>query len=340
MEFSLNIVLGLVAVAVGTTVVALILSRQADQMKLLAIPGDHRRHQSATPMVGGLAIYVGILLGFFLVDRSYANLLPSLLLLTAVGAMDDRYSLPSWTRFLVQGIATYLMIKLTGVQLTSLGYLTPNSETLLGSWSVPMTIFATIGVINAVNMSDGHDGLAGSLVVLVLAGLIFSGANPSLNIVVIAAVLGFLVLNVRVFRSHAKVFMGDAGSTALGLVLAFLLIRASHNQGGIWPVTALWLMALPLIDAVAVLLVRPLRGRSPFSADRIHYHHQLVDRGIGVNSAVFIAVLLQLGFIVLGIWAWKIRIAEHLQLVAFLIVFLLYVITLLWFTRARREPIS
>jgi len=251
-----------------------------------------------------------------------------------VGVLDDRFSLPSWSRFLAQGLVTYLMITLTGVQLESLGFLLSNdSEVLLGSWSVPMTIFATIGVINAVNMSDGMDGLAAAMVLLVLASLmIFGGPSPSLVLIAMASVLGFLVWNLRFLNHHARAFMGDAGSTMLGLLLAYLLIEASQTKPGIAPVTALWILALPLIDAVTVLIVRPIRGNSPFSADRIHYHHLLLNKGLSVNLTLCILLSVQVLFVLMGLWLAHFNVAENIQLLVFLIVFSIYLLYLLRYT--------
>lgn len=330
----------LVGVTLVTALACLILSKFSDRLGLQAIPGEHRLHEHPTPLVGGVAIYLGILLGFFLIDNSFVGLLPSLLLLCAVGAIDDKYKLPSWTRFIVQGLATYMMVRFTGVQLDTLGYLHPENETLLGRWSIPMTIFATIGVINAVNMSDGHDGLAASLLILILLSLFIAGADAGLSLITVAALVGFSIFNIRIFRARAGVFMGDAGSTMLGMLLAFLLIKHSQTEGGIWPVTALWLMALPLIDAVSVLIVRPLRGRSPFAADRIHYHHLLVDRGMSVNAMLAVVLITQAIFISLGLWARSIRIADHLQLIAFLSVFFVYILTLIWVTNPSKQSPS
>ncbi len=328
--------LGLIIVGVVTFTLCLVLSRVAGALRLLAEPGEHRLHAHATPVVGGLAMGVGLIVGAVVVDHSYRGLLPSLLLLCVVGALDDRYKLPSWVRFLSQGVAVYLMIKLTGVSLESLGYLSGESEWLLGRWATAMTIFASIGVINAVNMSDGHDGLAGCLVIITLLAVVTTGGDAGLSLIGIASILGFLCLNLRVTRQRASVFMGDAGSTMLGLLLAYLLIKHSQSEAGILPVTALWLLALPLIDAVAVLVVRPLRGTSPFAADRIHYHHQLVDRGVGVNRAVLIAVFLQTGLAITGIVAWRLALADQVQLTAFLLLFSAYLLSLLWFTRKSR----
>lgn len=311
------------------------LAKIAPQMKLLALPGEHRAHDVPTPMVGGIALYCTFSIGLLL-DGSYKSLLPCMLLLCVVGVLDDRYALPSYVRFLAQGIAAYLMIKITGVSLLELGYLFSfEQKIVLNEWSIPMTIFAVIGVINAVNMSDGVDGLAGCLVVVTLGALLLVGnPNQGLILIAIAAIAGFLFWNLRLGRARAKIYMGDAGSTMLGLLLAYLLIQHSQFKAGIWPVTALWLLALPLIDAVAVLIVRPLRGNSPFAADRIHYHHQLIDGGVSVNITVLIAVVLQVGFSAIGLLMLKFRVADHLQLGLFLLFFGAYLIRLFWFTRA------
>lgn len=312
------------------------LMRLAPSMKLLAEPGQHRVHQSPTPMVGGIGIYFAIWLGFMLLDQTFARLMPSLLLLCVLGVLDDRYHLPSIARFVLQGAVAYLTIQQTGVELESLGRLTGGQEIKLGAWSTPVTIFAYIGVINAINLTDGLDGLAGSLVIVILASLFVMGsADQGLILTSIAAVLGFLVWNLRLGRAHARVFMGDAGSTMLGLLVAFLLIVHSQDYGGMKPVTALWLCALPLIDTVAVLLIRPLRGRSPFSADRIHYHHQLLDRGFAVNTTLCIALLLQTAFFVIALLARHFAVREVHQFYAFLGLFTLYLI-FLWHRTARR----
>lgn len=319
----------LMLVFLVTVVAVSILARQADDLKLLAHPGEHRQHQSATPMVGGIGMYLGILFGFVFIDNTFYWLMPSLFLLCVVGALDDRYKLPSWLRFIAQGIAAYLMIRLTGVELLTLGYLFSHQELLLGSWATPITIFACIGMINAINMSDGLDGLAASLVLLcVLSVVLLGNPDPSLALITIAVLLGFLFWNIRIGRSRASVFMGDAGSTMLGLLLAYLLINFSQAEQGIWPVTALWLIALPLMDAVGVLLVRPLRGASPFTADRIHYHHQLMDQGLSVNASLACALIAQATLSGVGVFLWKMNVADHLQFYGFLFIFAIYLLFL------------
>lgn len=324
----------------ATLMAAYLLSKLAPSLGLLALPGEHRQHQKATPMVGGIAIFLGILVGVVIDDFSFESLLPSLFLMCLVGALDDRFKLPSWSRFIAQGLAAYIMIRFTGEVLVDLGYIFSNDSKILlnQGWSSVMTIFACVGVINAINMSDGLDGLAGSLVLILLVVLLVIG-HPAQGLIVAAAgaVAGFLCWNVRVGRSQATIFMGDAGSMMLGLLLAYLLVQHSQSDDGILPVTALWLLALPLIDAVAVLIVRPLRGRSPFAADRIHYHHQLLDRGLSVNTTLLMAISLQLVFVVVGVLMWRGDVAEDVQLLIFLLLFSSYAARLYYFSGKRSK---
>jgi len=312
------------------------LVKLAPKIKLIAVPGEHRQHAIATPMVGGLAIFLGLVASWCLLGEPDNGLLICLGLMCIVGTLDDRYALPSWLRFVVQGIAAYLMIRLTGVQLDSLGVLFSSQELILGSWSTPLTIFATIGVINAVNMSDGLDGLAGGLVFTIIASLLFiSHVEFVLIVASLCAIAGFLLWNLRLTRPQALAFMGDAGSTMLGLLMSYLLIKYSQMPSGIQPVTALWLLALPLIDTVTLLIVRPLFGRSPFSADRLHYHHQLLDHGFKVNQVLIIVLILQLMFIIIGYWLWRKDVNENAQLIMFLTVFAVYLLRL--FVRGDRK---
>ena len=334
LSFWLTLILLFFVVSVGTC----FLSKLAAKFKLVAEPGEHRQHEVSTPMVGGIALYIGLLLAWRLFALPETGLVICLGLMCFVGALDDRYSLSSKLRFLAQGLITYLMIKLTGVELHSLGVLFSTQELNLGAWSVAMTIFATIGVINAVNMSDGLDGLAGSLVILSLLGLLCIDRTLShIALIVVFSIAGFLYWNLRVGRSKAVVFMGDAGSTMLGLLLAYLLIKSSQAPSGIQAVTALWLLALPLMDAVGVLIVRPLTGKSPFKADRIHYHHQLIDRGLSVNQALQASLIVQAVFIGIGGLFLRTGVNENFQLIIFLAFFFIYLVHLYFSANKRRS---
>ena len=119
--------------------------------------------------------------------------------------------------------------------------------------------------------------------------------------------------------------MGDAGSMFLGLCVAWLLISGSQGESRSFsPVTALWLLALPLLDTVAALLVRPLLGKSPFSADRFHYHHILLSQGLSVNKALFLTIACAIFVALIGTMAWFNRLPEYLMFYAFAVIFLGY----------------
>lgn len=332
----------LLAVFLIVFVAIFCLAQLAPRLGLIAIPGEHRTHESPTPVVGGIAMFIGVSIAIVFASPGHLALLPSIALLILVGVLDDRLNLPSWSRFIAQGLAAYMMIKFSGTQLSSLGHLIPEQEILLSGWSTPLTIFAVIGVINAVNMSDGLDGLAAALISLLLLILIVIEAPSDVLIeLTLASLLAFLFWNIRVFRSTARVFMGDAGSTMLGLLVAFFLIQSSQRPHEIiHPTMALWLLALPLIDAVSVLLIRPLRGNSPFSADQIHYHHLIQKRGFSVNATLLIVLLVQLCFVLFAFLLESKGVLESTQLGLFLTCFGLYFLYLWSYTGRAKKSVE
>jgi UDP-GlcNAc:undecaprenyl-phosphate GlcNAc-1-phosphate transferase len=169
-------------------------------------------------------------------------------------------------------------------------------------------VFATIGLINAVNMIDGADGLAGLLGLTALA--LFAGAAVYAGNLVLAgrlsvlcgALAAFLAWNVRLpWRPRAKVFLGNAGSALLGLVIAWTAFRLTQNPGHpVNPVLALWVLPIPVMDCLVLIVRRLQEGRSPFSAGRDHIHHFMQDAGFGPTRA---AVLLALFSVFTGVAA-------------------------------------
>ncbi|MEX1197295.1 MAG: hypothetical protein WEB57_05485 [Pseudohongiellaceae bacterium] len=300
---------------------------------LLDIPGGRKLHKRPTPMTGGLGIYLGLLsislLSPVILDQYLALLMISAFVLI-VGILDDLGGMRVSLRFAFHGIAAWLMIDLAGVQLHSLGNLFFNGPVLItGVVSVAITIFAVIGVINAINMSDGLDGLSGGLVVIALSLLSIAAlaagetAMLGFNQLLITGVLAFLVLNFRLMaRRSALVYLGDAGSTLLGFILAWLLIAASQGpEAFISPVYALWFVAVPLIDTITLLIQRPLRGSSPFRAGRDHLHHRLLEMGFNRHQTVLIlyGVAALLGSI--GLTGHLLGVNESLMFLLFLVLF-------------------
>lgn len=287
-----------------TIQLVLLLRRLAPGLGLLDRPGGRKAHEGAVPLVGGLAMFFGFAFSILLLDTGLGTLkgfLAGSALLVLIGVLDDLKELSSTVRFVVQVIAALFMIHWGDVGLVDLGHLlVPGSLVELGWFAVPLTVFSVVGVINAMNMVDGVDGLAGSLsalATLILLGLaVIAGKSLDVMIlgVLLAAIVGFLLFNLRLpWQPRATVFMGDAGSMFLGFTLAWFLIKfAQGDNRVISPVVALWLLGIPLIDTVTMMLRRILRGRSPFSPDREHFHHILLLAGFspGVTLGIMVAI--------------------------------------------------
>ena len=199
-------------------------------------------------------------------------------------------------RMAMHATAAWVMAVSANVQLTSLGDITFTGPVELGLLAIPVTIFATVGVINAINMSDGLDGLSGGLSVisLVLLSLVALSADQSALLsfsqILIVSLLAFLAFNFRLlWKKSALVYLGDAGSTLLGFMIAWLLIASTQgDKAFIAPVYALWFLAVPLMDTVSLMIRRPLRGISPFKPGRDHLHHRLLNMGFDTRQTVLI----------------------------------------------------
>jgi len=307
----------------------------APHIGLVDHPANHRRHDVATPLVGGLAMFCGFLFAVLMLPVPLTNLralFAGSALLIIIGVLDDLHELSSWARFVAQIAAALLMIYWGGLLLTDLGSLTQERLFTLGRFAVPLTVFATVGVINALNMTDGMDGLAGSLsgVALIFTALAASAADEGNTLAVVLILLftvaAFLLFNLRLpGRSRALVFMGDAGSMFLGFVLTWFFVSLSQGeQRTVLPVTALWFLALPLFDTVGMLLRRLLLFRSPFHADREHMHHLLLALGMNVNRALSVLVLIALVLAGIGYLGQVAGVPERYLFYGFLLLFVFY----------------
>jgi UDP-GlcNAc:undecaprenyl-phosphate GlcNAc-1-phosphate transferase len=257
---------------------------------LLDHPDARKRHAFATPLVGGLAIFAGTLAGWLWLGRMQKFddvVLATACVLVALGALDDRYGLRVSIRVVVQIAAILTVIASTGVYVHSLGVL-HGYDLRLGWLGIPFTVLAVIGLINAFNLMDGIDGLAGCLALVstgAIALLMAPDMPAPLTIVVLllaAALYPFLIANLGLLGPRAKVFLGDSGSVVLGYIIAWTLIALSQSTPrNISPGLVLWCVALPVMDTLAVIYRRLKRGVSPFTPDRTHIHHLLMSAGLG-----------------------------------------------------------
>lgn len=267
----------------------------AKTVGLVDKPDYRKRHQGAIPLVGGISVFAGIAFALLL-TRSYQ---PDALLylscagtLVLVGALDDRFDISVRIRALVQAIVGIVMMVGSGIYLTSLGYVIGPLELNVGPFGYVLTLFAVWAAINAFNMVDGIDGLLGGLSCVsfgALGILMAMKGQDSLAFwcfAMIAATLPYIFLNLGLLGRRYKVFMGDAGSTMIGFTIIWLLLKTTQGVGhDVHPVTALWIIAIPLMDMVAIMYRRLRKGMSPFTADRQHIHHLMMRAGFSPGQA-------------------------------------------------------
>lgn len=330
-----------------------VLPKLTTRIGLVDEPDSRKQHEGRIPLVGGLAMFCGFVVGMSLLfDRPWMHF-PSLifggLLLIVVGVFDDLFELRKRARISAQVAAALMMIVVGGIVLSDLGWLAFGDLLTLGLLAIPFTTFCVIGVVNAVNMSDGLDGLAGGLAFITFGALAYlaydaSGPSADFNVLVVlmACLAGFLAFNARSpWCRKVKVFMGDAGSMFLGFAIARFLIDFSQGDARIiHPVSALWIFAVPLMDTVAVMLRRVKAGQSPFAADRQHLHHVLLAAGLTVGQTVVAIWALALLFAAAGVVGYLSQVPDAVMFWGFLSLFGIYtwVLSHLGEAAARRAP--
>ncbi|MGD9583353.1 MAG: MraY family glycosyltransferase [Lysobacterales bacterium] len=311
----------------------LVLRRFAAALGLLDHPGGHKQHADPVPAVGGIAIALGLLAGLGWLGvatmAAFGAVLAAAAILLLVGLADDRRGLSPRLRFLVQALAAVVMAAGGGILLHDFGTLLDGHTLLSLGWLAwPLTVFCVVGLINACNMSDGHDGVAGSQVALALLAtgvlLAWEGSLGRLAAVLLSAVVGFLFWNAP-WRGAARAYLGDAGSLLLGGLLAALLVTSSQGAGrGFEPVVALWLYALPLIDTVSVMWRRHAAGLPMFAPDQRHLHHLLTRLGLGPRAVWLAITAIALVFAVVGVAAARCHWPAPLLAIAFVLLALGY----------------
>lgn len=293
---------------------------------LVDAPGVRKRHEGEVPLVGGLAMGVSMLATTLLASGlagapvgATPALAAALGMTLSLGLLDDRLELGSAAKFGVQIAAATMVVATGDAVLGHLGRLMSGEVFTLGRWALPLSVFALVGVMNAFNMADGLDGLAGGYALGAClnfaAAASLAGLEPEFGMLCVAAgaLVGFLAFNARTpWRERALVFMGDAGSLLLGLLLGWIAVRlAMAPTPALAPIAAVWILALPIGDTVVLMTRRTLHRRSPFSGDRQHLHHILVAAGLSDGKAALVLVLLSFGLGAAAFTASRNGIAEH-----------------------------
>lgn len=292
-----GVVFAALAGLLATALIVPALLPPARRLGLLDRPGGRRKHDKPIPAIGGLSI----LLALSLVAFRFLPVTPQLLgfggatLILAIGGVaDDLFRLDWRYRLAAQVAASLAMIYLADVHVDNIGEVFGFPTRPLGLLSTPVTILATVGIINAVNMADGIDGLAGMIGVAattLLAGAALYAGNASLAVglgLVAGALAGFLVYNLRTpWNPRARIFLGNAGSELLGFFIAAACFRLTQNaEHPVGAHIAPFILAPVLIDCLTLMVRRTRSGVSPFHGDRNHLHHLLLDAGLNTTRTM------------------------------------------------------
>jgi UDP-GlcNAc:undecaprenyl-phosphate GlcNAc-1-phosphate transferase len=293
-------------------------------------PNYRKNHNGDIPLVGGVSMFSGITIGIYILQLDMILILP-LAIVTIMGAVDDFIGISFKFRFAVQIMAIIILFKYFATPVNSLGDILSQGNVVTLEWAIFFTIFASIGVVNSFNFSDGIDGLAGGLALVTLMSIILLSHLKGLMhlvpfvVLVVSAIVPYLFFNLYCANCNSKIFMGDSGSMLIGLVLAYSLIHFSQDGSMIFsPVTALWIYALPLIDTVSIMLRRVIHKKSPFKPDRQHLHHFFQRLGYSDKKTLLILILISIVCATIGLLSDFFHVAEWKMFVLFIAVFFIY----------------
>jgi len=323
----------------------------AKKINLVDRPNERKLHQGLVPLVGGISIYFTLMLALWfkpdlLIHSEVYVLCASVLVL--MGAFDDKYDVDYRIRLVVQILISCAMIFAAGLSLKSLGHIIFSYEIDLGPLGYIITIFAVLGAINAFNMVDGIDGLLGGLTIVTFGALAYiSYVDGQLLLarfclLMMIVVIPYICLNLGFpFGVRKKVFMGDAGSMLIGFTVIWVLLQGTQGpKAQMTPVTALWLISIPLMDMTCTMVRRIRKGVSPFKPDREHLHHICLRAGLSSHQALVVICGIATLLAVAGITLEYGGVPEWISLLLFILIFFLYyqLLNNIWRILAKIKP--
>jgi len=322
----------------------------AEKKNLYDIPDERKVHTRPVASLGGVGIFGGFLLAALLSIQGYLNpefqyFFAAALVIFFLGLKDDLMILSASKKFIGQIIAASILIHLGKIRLDSM-YGLFGFEQVPEGFGLALSYLTIIVVINSFNLIDGVDGLAASLGILTMLvfGIYFFAVDYQAYALLSFAMAGSLVA-FMIFNHHpARIFMGDSGSLMIGLVNAILVIKfinVAHDPLVSLPITSsvaigFSILIVPLLDTLRVFSIRIINGRSPFTPDRNHVHHLLLDRGLGHAAVTITCVGINVGFILL---AWFGRSLGTTYLLLIMLALAFAGLGLLYYGRPRRTMV-
>ena len=323
----------------------------AELKKLYDVPDERKVHTHAVTSLGGVGIFGGFLLASLLSIQGYLNpefqyFFAAALVIFFLGLKDDLVVLSASKKFIGQVVAASIIIHLGGIRLDSMHGLF-GFEQLPEAFALALTYLTIIVVINSFNLIDGIDGLAaclGIMTMLIFGTYFYMVGYQAYSL--LAYSLGGSLIAFLIFNHHpAKIFMGDSGSLMIGLINSILVIKfinVASDPTIIMPVESaaaigFSVLIVPLLDTLRVFAVRIFKGCSPFTPDRNHIHHLLMDWGLGHAAITLFCVGINIGFV---IFAYSFRSIGPTYLLLIMLTLSFAGFGLLYYRRPRRTTIT
>ncbi|MEO6819493.1 MAG: MraY family glycosyltransferase [Ginsengibacter sp.] len=323
----------------------------AESKNLYDEPEGRKVHKTVIPTLGGLGIFAGFIIATLMgVNPSMSGILQYILaagmILFFIGIKDDILVISASKKFIGQLLAAIIIIKFADINITNMyGFL--GVYELSPTVSVLLSVFTIVVIINSFNLIDGVDGLAGSLSLLtsLIFGFYFWKTGQDLYAVMAFSLTGSLIAFLIFNFNPARIFMGDTGSLLIGLLNSIFVIKfislASDPQSAMplqsAPAIGFAILIVPLFDTLRVFTMRILKRRSPFSPDKNHIHHFLLDLGFGHRAIVFLCVAANIFFIAI---AYFLRSYGTTIAVSCLTLISISIVTLIYYSRPKKRVIS
>lgn len=275
-------------------------------MNIMDIPNERSVHKKPTPLLGGIAIFLSFLFGFILFGNQNPLMISILIasfLILLLGIFDDIKPIKARYKFIIHILVALIVVFYGGLKLTHVDIF---GLSLNFKWMSPyVTILIIVGIINAVNLIDGLDGLCAGIssIYFLTIGVIalilnkFNGLDIILSFIMLGATLGFLVFN----YPPAKIFMGDTGSTFLGLMISVIMLLGFKTVTLTSLLIPLVLLILPITDTLFAIIRRALNKKPIGQADKEHIHHQLLKH-LSTRKTILVIYIVDLIFSVVSIF--------------------------------------
>ena len=276
--------------------------RLSNKTGIVDKPDDRKLHDTDIPILGGLVIAISFIVScfFFLsLNQQLFGFFAGLIVITLTGLIDDLKHINHILKFIGEIAASLIFLIFSGNMIITFGDLIAIGPLDTGNLALPISVFCMVGVMNALNFADGLDGLAGGISIIACLFLIYFAfiCNSWPYLIILSALFGSLLGFLYYNRHPAKIFMGDTGSLVLGYILSamcIMLVQESACISSILPISMAIVMGIPIVDALLVMTIRMIKGRSPFFPDNTHLHHRLLILECSHANTVRIIYLLML----------------------------------------------